>query len=215
MDENERKNNFSLTRAESKSDLEPRAPWKLDTLETRLVEHDNARKTLSDIVKWGNDQARKAAEERGLNPQEQSAVGIKPTNYVDPCATRSMVTVNQLLAHAQYTLAAAHALANGRLSEEGIERLSIITEYNESMQRFMREFPSSVAATVTRRAFGMLMAPQLAKDAASAECFALLQGSESLKDQLADGRWEDAADVVSRTTVAAYHQALEFHGRQR
>lgn len=215
MDENERKNNFSLTRAESKSDLEPRAPWKLDTLEPRLVEHDNARKTLSDIAKWGNDQARKAAQECGLNPQEQSAVGIKPTNYVDPCATRCMVTVTQLLALAQYALAAAHQLEHNRIDPKASDILGEWTQANNYLAKFTKEYGMSVAAHVTRRAFGMLLAPQLAKDAATAECFALLQGSETVKDQLADGRWEDAADVISRTVVAAYHQALEFHGRQR
>lgn len=126
-----------------------------------------------------------------------------------------MVTTNQLLALAQYALAAAHQLENNRLDPKAADILGEWSEANTYLAKLTKEFGQSTAATVTRRAFGMLLAPQLAKDAANAECFALLQGSEAVKDQLADGRWEDAADVVSRTVVAAYHQALEFHGRQR
>lgn len=126
-----------------------------------------------------------------------------------------MVTTAQLLALAQYALAAAHANANNRLDPTAAALLGEWTEANSYIAKLTGEFGNSVAAKITRRAFGALMAPQAARDRAVEECAALLENNEHLKDVLADGDWAVAADTIVLNTLLAYHLVLDHNGRPR
>lgn len=117
-------------------------------------------------------------------------------------------TTQQLRDFAQYALSAAH-LAHCHLLDPAAA--SLYGEWcraNEHARHLLGDFDASVASVAIRRALGMLLRPQIARDVATDEVCALLTGSDALKNQLADGDWSAAAEVLARACIRAYHAAL-------
>lgn len=130
------------------------------------------------------------------------------------CGTKTIPPRKQLLSAsalrdlAQYLLAAAIQHERGQLTPQAISLLREWTLANDYVKALTGEFASSHTATVTKRAIGMLHADQAAKDVASAEVQATLSMDEQLKEELADGNWEAAGDMLSAVAIAAYLSAL-------
>jgi len=119
------------------------------------------------------------------------------------------VTAADLRRLASYILSAAHQIQIHTLSDDALGLLSEWHKAAAHLCRLTHEFEGSCADLATKRALGMLMRPQIAKDHAAQECEAVLSGSDALRDQLADARWEEAAEVITREVIATYHAALE------
>jgi hypothetical protein len=110
---------------------------------------------------------------------------------------------------AQYLLSAAKQLQDRTIGENAYGLLKEWHKAAEPLRQYVGEFPGSCADTATKRAMGMLVAPQLAKDAAAMECESLLSKDEEIKNKLADACWIEAADGITSDVIRAYHVALE------
>lgn len=121
---------------------------------------------------------------------------------------KTIVQPSHLRDLAQYLLAASVQLQNGTLAPAAISQLREWTHANDLIRQLTGEFAGSVAAQVAKRAIGMLTKQQLSRDFATTECAAMLTVDEPLIDLLADAKWEDAAECLSRLVIDAYLSAL-------
>lgn len=117
-------------------------------------------------------------------------------------------TIKDLRAFAQYALSSAHLMQCNLLSDEAKSLYGEWSRANEHARHLLADFETSVSSVAVRRALGMLLRPQIARDIATDEVHALLRDSETLKDQLADGDWQHSAEVIARACIDAYHAAL-------
>jgi hypothetical protein len=121
----------------------------------------------------------------------------------------SRITAGQLRDLAQYVLAASVDLQRQLLDPHAESLLEAWMTAAYYLGGLLHENATSRTARATRRVIGMMTRPQLAHDEAAMECQALLESSDALKNQLADGDWEEAAEVITRAVLDAYHAGLE------
>ncbi len=117
-------------------------------------------------------------------------------------------TASTLRAFAQYALTAAWLQQCSLLSPEAQSLYGEWAQATEHARHLLGDFDGSVASIALSRALGMLLRPQLARDAATDEVTALLREDDAVKNLLADGDWCAAAEAISRACIGAYHAAL-------
>lgn len=118
------------------------------------------------------------------------------------------LTVDDLIRQAQYALGAAYLLVSNRIGEPAATYFARQVRVAPELSDLLHQHRDSAAHRAARVGLGVLLRPQLARDAATTECAALLENSEALGETLADAKWEEAAEVISRDVIDAYIAAL-------
>ncbi len=133
---------------------------------------------------------------------------VLPNIVRDTTGRTIHLAASTLRAFAQFALTAAWLKQCNLLSDEAQSLYGEWAQANEHARHLLGDFDDSVAGTVTRRALGMLLRPQIARDAATDEVTALLREDDAVKNLLADGDWSAAAEAIARACIGAYHAAL-------
>lgn len=126
-----------------------------------------------------------------------------------PAMPPSPLKASDLRTLAQYLLSAAQQLQRQTLGNPAIGLLSEWVKASEHLKSITGEGPQSYSAIVSKRAIGMLLRGQAARDAAVDSLSTELAGNDALKQALADGDWDGAAHGMATIVISDYHAALE------
>ena len=119
------------------------------------------------------------------------------------------VASSQLRTLARCALAAALRQEQGTLSLHAEILFNAWAEALPFLQKELGEsFAGTLADTVARRAVGMLLGEQAARNAVHDELADLLMKDDDIKNILADGDWTHAGHFLMMTAIGAYHAAL-------